>query len=197
MKTSGRFIVLEGPDGSGTTTHAKILAESLRAKGEDVLLTAEPTDSEIGKFIREQLSKKTIASPSALQLLFCADRAWHIEKVIKPALEAGKTVISDRYVISTLVYGEALGLDPDWLLQVNTPFLEPDILIVALPPFHICKERVLKREQLEVFENVQFMHKIWDLYDRVISDDPSVQHVDTGGEVDEASEQIEKIVNEK
>lgn len=193
----GRFIVLEGPDGSGTTTHAKILAEKLRAEGEDVVLTAEPTDSEIGKFIREQLLKKTIPSASALQLLFCADRASHIETVIKPALEAGKTVISDRYVISTLVYGEALGLRPDWLLQVNTPFLEPDIVIVALPPFHICKERVLKREQLEVFENVQFMRKIWDLYDRVISDDATVKHVDTGGKVEEASEQIEKIVNEK
>ncbi len=192
----GHFIVLEGPDGSGTTTHAKILADRLRSEGRDVVLTAEPTESEIGLFIREQLKKKTIPSPSALQLLFCADRASHIETVIKPALAAGKTVISDRYVISTLVYGEALGLNPEWLLQVNTPFLEPDIMIVALPAFHVCKERVLKREQLEVFENVEFMQKIWDLYDRVIADDSTVKHVDTGGELDDAKEMIYRIVNE-
>ena len=192
----GRFIVLEGPDGSGTTTHAKILADRLSADGFDFLLTAEPTESEIGLFIREQLKKKTIPSPTALQLLFCADRAAHIETVIKPALAAGKTVISDRYVISTLVYGEALGLDPEWLLKVNTPFLEPDIMIVALPAFHVCKERVKKRSQLEVFENEIFMRKIWDLYDKVIADDPSVHHIDTGGESNEAADSIYAIVRQ-
>ncbi len=189
----GRFIVLEGPDGSGTTTHTKLLAERLQKEGRDVLLTAEPTNSEIGKFIREQLKLKTIPSASALQLLFCADRAAHIETVIKPALAAGKTVISDRYVISTLVYGEALGLDPDWLLQVNTPFLEPDVMMIALPAFHICKERVLKRRQLEVFENAKFMQKVWDLYDRVLSDDPLIKHIDTGTSLETSAKEIYEL----
>ncbi len=175
----GTFIVLEGPDGSGTTTHSKLLAERLRRDGEDVLLTAEPTESAIGKFIREQLKLKTIPSASALQLLFCADRAAHIETVIKPALKAGKIVISDRYVISTLVYGEALGLDPDWLLRVNTPFLEPDVVMIALPSFPVCMERLKKRKQLDVFENTKFMRKVHDLYDRALHDDRSIHHIDT------------------
>ncbi len=191
----GTFIVLEGPDGSGTTTHTKLLAERLLKEGRDVLLTAEPTNSEIGKFIREQLKLKTIPSASALQLLFCADRAAHIETVIKPALAAGKTVISDRYVISTLVYGEALGLDPDWLLQVNTPFLEPDVMMIALPAFHVCKERVLKRRQLEVFENTKFMQKVWDLYDRVLSDDPTIKHIDTGTSLEASAKEIYEMAS--
>lgn len=191
----GKFIVLEGPDGSGTTTHSKLLAQALRAEGKDVLLTAEPTDSTIGKFIREQLSSKTIESPSALQLLFCADRAWHIEKVIKPALAAGKTVISDRYVISTLIYGEALGLDPDWLVRVNTPFLEPDIMIIALPPLHICLERIMKRKQLDVFENTRFQKLVYDLYEKAGVEDESAIVIDTGGERKDVSSLILDAVN--
>ena len=190
----GRFIVLEGPDGSGTTTHSKLLAETLRAKGEDVLLTAEPTDSTIGKFIREQLKAKTIESPSALQLLFCADRAWHIEKVIKPALAAGKTVISDRYVISTLIYGEALGLDPDWLVRVNTPFVEPDIMIIALPALHVCLERIMKRKQLDVFENTRFQKLVYDLYEKAGAEDEATIVIDTGGEKEDVAASILKIV---
>lgn len=193
----GRFIVLEGPDGSGTTTHSTLLAETLRSEGEDVLLTAEPTDSTIGKFIREQLKAKSVESPSALQLLFCADRAWHIEKVIKPALAAGTTVISDRYVISTLVYGEALGLDPDWLLQVNTPFLEPDILIFAMPPLHVCLARIKKRKQLDVFENTRFQKKIYDLYEKAGADDKSAYIIDTSGTVDEAASHVLSAIKEK
>ncbi|MEQ1849044.1 MAG: dTMP kinase [Candidatus Peribacteraceae bacterium] len=190
---TGRFIVLEGPDGSGTTTHAKLLGERLRKEGHDVLLTAEPTDSSIGKFIREQLKGKTIPSPAALQLLFCADRALHIQEVIKPALAAGKTVISDRYVISTLVYGEALGLDPDWLLQVNTPFVEPDVMVLALPPLSVCLERIGLRKQLDVFENSAFQKKVYDLYERM-TDDPQIKVVDTSGRLEEAAERVWEAV---
>lgn len=189
----GRFIVLEGPDGSGTTTHAKLLAETLKKAGHDVLLTAEPTDSPIGLFIREQLKADTISSPSSLQLLFCADRAAHIESVIKPALAAGKTVISDRYVISTLVYGEALGLDPDWLLQVNTPFVEPDVMVLALPPLHVCLERIGMRRQLDVFENTAFQKKVYDLYERM-TDDPQIKVVDTSGNLEDSSKRVWEAV---
>ncbi len=186
----GKFIVLEGPDGSGTTTQSALLAERLKKEGYEVVLTAEPTGSPIGKFIREQLKLKTIPSASALQLLFCADRAAHIETTIKPALDAGKIVISDRYVISTLVYGEALGLDPDWLLRVNTPFLEPDMVMIALPSFPVCMERLKKRRQLDVFENAKFMRKVHDLYERAIHDDPSIRHIDTEKSVEDVAKEV-------
>ncbi|OGJ61727.1 dTMP kinase [Candidatus Peribacteria bacterium RIFCSPLOWO2_01_FULL_51_18] len=190
----GKLIVLEGPDGSGTTTHSNLLAKNLKKSGYKVLLTAEPTDGPIGRFIRNQLKKNKIESPSALQLLFCADRAWHLEKVIKPALAAGKTVISDRYVISTLVYGEALGLDPEWLLKINTPFVEPDVLFVALPPLRFCLERIRKREQLDIFENTNFQKKIYDLYEKITVEDPLVHMIDTSGEVNKVAGNVfEKV----
>ncbi len=184
---NGRFIVLEGPDGSGTTTHSRFLASGLEAMGHDVLLTAEPTNGPIGRFIRGQLKEADVPSPSALQLLFCADRAAHIEKVIKPALDAGKTVVCDRYVISTLVYGEALGLDPEWLLTVNTPFIEPDLLFIALPDFDVCMERIGRREQLDVFENFSFQRKVYDLYQRIGEEDPDVKMIDTGQPVNQVA----------
>jgi dTMP kinase len=186
----GKFIVLEGPDGSGTTTHSTLLAQKLKSKGHDVLLTAEPTDSPIGLFIRDQLKKKNIDSASALQLLFCADRAWHIEKVIRPALEAGKIVISDRYVISTLVYGEALGLAPEWLLKINTPFIEPDVLLIALPPLRFCIQRIGLRRQLDVFENTRFQKKIYDLYEKITIDDPQAHAIDTSGSTEKVAKQV-------
>jgi len=186
----GKFIVLEGPDGSGTTLHSALLAKKLKGMGHSVLLTAEPTDSPIGLFIREQLKGRKVDSASALQLLFCADRAWHIEKVIKPALAAGKTVISDRYVISTLVYGEALGLDPEWLLKVNTPFVEPDVLIIALPDFRACMKRIQLRRKLDVFENMPFQRKIYDLYERITIEDKEAHAVDTGGPVEEVAKKV-------
>lgn len=190
----GTFIVLEGPDGSGTTTHSALLAEHLRSKGRDVLLTAEPTTSPIGKFIREQLRAKSIESPSALQLLFCADRAWHNEHVIGPALAAGKTVISDRYVISTLVYGEAMGLDPDWLLSVNTPFLQPDHILFAMPPFEKCMERIRLRAQLDVFENTAFQKKVYDLYAKIGEEDEDVEVIDTSEEKEKVAREIVKSI---
>lgn len=189
----GRFIVIEGPDGAGTTTHSKLLAETLRSQGEDVLLTAEPTDRIIGKFIREQLAQKTIPSPGALQLLFCADRAAHIDLEIKPALAEGKTVICDRYSLSTLVYGEALGLDAKWLADVNKPFLKPDVLIVALPGIITCLQRLGARRETDVFEKEQFQRSVYALYEKAAAADPSAHVVDTSKPMLDTTEQILRL----
>lgn len=184
------FIVLEGPDGAGTTFHSAKLAEALRAQGNDVLLTAEPTDSPIGKFIRKQLEEKTIPSPAALQLLFCADRAWHVDTVIKPALAAGKTVISDRYLTSTLVYGEALGLDAAWLAEINKVFPRSDTLIFALPGLDVCIARMEKRGKQDVFENRPFADKIYKLYERMAMNDSLIHIVDTSLEKEEVAKKM-------
>lgn len=176
------FIVLEGPDGAGTTTHCALLADALKAKGHEVLLTAEPTDGPIGKFIREQLKQKTIPSPEALQLLFCADRAWHVETVIKPALKAGKIVICDRYVTSTLLYGEALGINAEWLASLNANFLKPDIELFTLPPLDICLQRMGKREVKDVFEKEEFTKRVHGLYVRFSKDHKEIITIDTSGE---------------
>lgn len=100
---TGHFIAFEGGDGSGKSTHARLVAERLQKDGHDVLLTREPGDTPAGKTIREIIIEHTL-EPRAELLLFLADRAEHVEKVIRPALEAGKIVICDRFSGSTFAY---------------------------------------------------------------------------------------------
>ncbi len=190
----GTFIVLEGPDAAGTTTQSHLLAENLRAKGVDVVLTNEPTDNEIGKFIRQQLSQKTIPSPEALQMLFCADRALHVKTVIQPAMKAGKTVITDRYMTSTLIYGAALGIDIKWLERLNILFPKPDIEIFTLPGLEVCLQRMQKRKEGDVFENVNFATTIYRLYEAMASQKNSVYIVDTSKEKQEAAQNIMQLI---
>ena len=102
----GVLIVLEGTDGAGLSTQTALLAAHLRSKGEvSVISTKEPTSSHIGNLIRSALKHEWKPSPRALQLLFAADRAHHLENEIEPALQANKIVISDRYVLSSLAFG--------------------------------------------------------------------------------------------
>src|SRR3989344_1301036 len=103
----GIFIVFEGPDGTGTTFHSEVLAERLRKAGKRaVILTREQTDGACGKKVRMILTDGIYTDPADLQKCFCDDRAEHVEHVINPALRSGKIVITDRYVTSTLIYGE-------------------------------------------------------------------------------------------
>ena len=86
---TGKFIVFEGPDGSGTSYHSRMLAQTLRNEGKNVLLTAEPTSGPIGTLIRTTLKEGDGFPAESLQLLFCADRAWH-QREIRSALERGE-----------------------------------------------------------------------------------------------------------
>lgn len=116
MRRRGVFITFEGLDGSGKTTQLTRLAETLRAGGHDVIATREPGGSAIGERIRSILldSRTSGLSPLAELALMFADRAQHIEQVIAPALEEGKTVLCDRYTDSTVAYqgfGRELGAE--------------------------------------------------------------------------------------
>lgn len=99
----GIFITLEGPDGSGKTTQGKVLVEILRQHGFNVIQTREPGGSRVGEKIREILLNDYMCPMSEL-LLFAAARADHIESLIKPALDKGYVVISDRFADSTYAY---------------------------------------------------------------------------------------------
>jgi dTMP kinase len=107
----GKFIVIEGPDGCGKSTQARLLAEALRERGLDVLLCREPGGTEIGEKIRSVLSdplnrKMTVQTEL---LLYMASRAQLVEEKIRPALEAGKTVVCDRFLLSSVVYQGIVG----------------------------------------------------------------------------------------
>ncbi len=190
----GSFIVLEGPDGAGTTTQSRFLAERLRAEGRDVVLTAEPTDGKIGRWIRTQLHGQEPPPALALQLLFCADRAEHVEATILPALAAGKTVICDRYWHSTVVYAEAQGLDARALADLNRQFVQPDHVVFTLPSIEVCLERMNRRAEKDVFEEEAFQRKIHAGYVRLAEADPSIRVVDTSGEKAVVSAEIARLI---
>ncbi|MBI3335953.1 dTMP kinase [Candidatus Peregrinibacteria bacterium] len=189
------FIVLEGPDGSGTTLHSGLLASTLRSQGKNIVLTAEPTDGPIGKFIRIQLKgEHTPLPPDALQLLFTADRAMH-QTFIRDALHQNTVVISDRYSHSTIAYGEALGCDRDWLKNTNNKFIQPDCTIFLLPPLSVCLERVARRENKDSLEATDLQQKVYAAYERLAKEDPSIHVVDTSGNKNEVSKKILEIVS--
>ncbi len=185
----GCFIVFEGPDGSGTSRQSEFFAAKLKNEGISCILTAEPTEGKIGREIRKMLHETdNMLSPEAIQLLFCADRSDHVDTVIRPALEAGITVVTDRYTLSTIIYGKALGLDAEWLATINAHFPTPDCTVITLPPFEVSLERMLKREKLDSFETKDFQKKIYKEYAAV--QQPNCIIVDTSGKKEENAEFI-------
>jgi len=135
MSVRFRFIVVEGGEGSGKSTQARLLGEALEKLGEEVLLTFEPGDTAAGKAIRTMLLDVPARLTTLTEVfLFCADRAQHVSEVIRPALAAGKIVISDRYETSTWVYqGYAGGVgveEVEKLNEVATGGLHADLTII-------------------------------------------------------------------
>lgn len=151
----GRFIVLEGLDGSGTTTQASLLANSLRADNHDVLTTKEPTDIEIGGTIRRFLRGEITMSPAALALAFAADRLLHLETEVLPAVSNGSIVISDRYVMSSIAY-QSLALETRWVAEINREARRPDVTVFLDVSPEVCVERMAKRgSPREHFEHLE------------------------------------------
>jgi dTMP kinase len=114
------FVTFEGPDGSGKTTQAGLLASWLRDRGEEVVATREPGGTPLGEAIRDLVLHGLEMSAWAEATLFASARAEHVERVIRPALERGAWVVCDRYVDSSIVYqGIARGLGADEVLALN------------------------------------------------------------------------------
>jgi dTMP kinase len=183
------FIVLDGPDGSGTSFHALSLAENLKNSGKDVFLTMEPTDGPVGTYIRTILTSHAPLSPSTLQLLFVADRADH-QSPITNTLNDDKVVICDRYWYSTVAYGIALGLDSDWLKNMNKIFIQPDHVFFTLPPYDVCKERLGRRRESDMLEEDDLQTKVYAAYEALAKDDSSIAVINTSGDKEEVSDKI-------
>ncbi len=141
------FITLEGPEGSGKSSQLPALAEYLRDEGFDIVVTREPGGTAVGDQIREVLMNLQNVSivPRTEILLFLAARAQHVEALIRPALEAGKVVICDRYGDSTLAYqgyGHKTDLDTlRLLLDFSTGGLKPDLTLLLDVPVAVGFER--------------------------------------------------------
>jgi len=193
-----KFIVFEGLDGSGQSTQAELLKNYLeKEKKLSVVLTKEPTNQPpIGTLIRQILKKEFSVSPTAFQFLFCADRSEHLEKTIKPCLEKGEWVISDRYFYSTIAYG-SLNLDMNWLIKINEQFLEPDIVFLLKVRPEVCLERIDKnRGQREFFEESEKLKKVWQTYEVLSQKFPNIKIIDGEKNIQEVFEEVKSKIKE-
>ena len=193
---AGKFIVFEGCDGSGLSTHSKLLYEHLKSKGMNVLLTKESTNNSIGTMIKENfLKEKQKIDPVALQLLFCADRAQHLAEEIEPALAAGKTVVCDRYILSTLVFG-SLSCDLDFLKQVNSQFRKPDLTFIIDVPPEVSMQRIkASRTGTELYEKLDTLKKVRDNYKSLQNYFPNTFIVDNNRPLEQAVQEIKNIAD--
>ncbi len=154
----GFFIAIEGIDGAGCTTISRFLANQLRRKGYNIILTKEPTKNKIGRLIRFFLKEKNYR-PEIDALLFAADRLCHIDEVIGPSLRKGLIVISDRYLESSIAYQTAQGVNQEWIQELNKFAIKPNLTIVLDADPEVTSKRK-KGFGGEKFEDVRFLRKV-------------------------------------
>ncbi len=159
----GALIVFEGLDGCGKSTQLSLAAEVLRTKGLDPVVTREPTDGPWGRKIRAMAASGEAVSPETELEWFFEDRREHMRNIIRPALEVGQTVLSDRSYISTVAYQGARGLDPKKILvDSEAEFEQPDLVLLFEVSPRDGLARVEARGGLSepVFENLEFQEKV-------------------------------------
>jgi dTMP kinase len=189
-----QFVVLEGLDGAGTTTHARLLAEALQARDLRVCLTAEPSQGPVGQVLRAHLHQELTLSPHAAALAFAADRADHLATEILPALGAGAWVVCDRYLLSTLAYQGAGGVDQEWILDVSRDVRAPDLCIYLEVPERVRRGRLGRRTSLDRYEDVDLQDVLAASYGRAIdllrSRGHSIEVVDASGSREDTHQAI-------
>jgi dTMP kinase len=192
----GRFIVLEGIDGAGTTTQTRRLAQRLRHDGCQVVTTCEPSSGPVGNLIRQALERRlrlnadeTIGLDWAtLALLFAADRTDHVSRCIEPALQSGAYVICDRYDLSSCIYQSLTAPDPEralrWVRELNGQLRRPDITIVLDVNPDVAEIRRAKRgTEPELFERRNLQERLAVAYRNSEDYVPNDRLVHQNGEV--------------
>lgn len=191
----GIFITLEGIDGTGKSTQARLLAERLHLLGYSVITTKEPGGTEIGSQIsRILLSREnSLLCSKAEAFLFAADRAQHVQELIRPELEKGKVVISSRYIDSTLAYqcwGHGLPLEEvESLMIMATEKIMPDLTVVLDMDPEVALKRV-KGDRLES-EGLAFLRRVRQGYLALAARHPErIKVVEAEGKPEEVLERI-------
>ena len=164
MTKRGRFVVVEGIDGAGTTTQVEKLAAQLRAERVPVRSTCEPSDGPIGTLVRQVLTGRIVVpggrAPAwaTMALLFAADRMDHVETEIEPFVASGGTLISDRYDASSLAYQSVMSGNGgeaavEWIRSINRHALRPDLTIVLdVAPDVAAVRREERGEAAQLYE---------------------------------------------
>lgn len=193
------FIVIEGLDGSGTTTQLRRLKTFGAEHNHPVWTTWEPTDNPVGLLIRKVLRKEEDVSAETLARLFSTDRFEHLYapgKGIRPRLDRGETVICDRYIFSSLAY-QSLDCGFERVLELNDYPL-PEKLIYIDVPWQVCQERRNERDMEELFEGAPIQQRIHDNYERALAlfadRGMTIHRIDGTRSSDEVFEEIRKLL---
>jgi dTMP kinase len=204
----GKFITFEGIDGSGKSTQLRMVAGDLRQRGVDVITTHEPGGTPLGRRLREAfLETEETVAPIAELLLFAADRAQHVEFLIRPALSEGRIVISDRYADATFAYqGAGRGFPEasvNQIIELATGGLKPDLTLF----FDISVEHALQRMSLRHqtgerrnrmdAETGEFYSSVRKAYLKIAEAEPQRFIIlDANGSVDETHAMVLKRITE-
>ncbi|HEX6042963.1 MAG TPA: dTMP kinase [Pyrinomonadaceae bacterium] len=206
----GTFITFEGIDGSGKSTQLRLLNNFLRANGFNPLITREPGGTPVGLRLRAALlDASEEVDPLTELLVFAADRAQHVRRVIRPALEAGQIVISDRYADATVAYqGAGRGFSPALIgeiVQLATEGLKPDLTVLFDLGIDESTSRTTRRstgksshktgrDRLDI-EDAEFHARVRDAYLQIARAEPErVIVVDSTGPVELTQERVKQII---
>ena len=206
----GTFITFEGIDGSGKSTQLRLLNNFLRTQGCTALLTREPGGTKLGLRLREALlDANDEVDPLTELLVFAADRAQHVRRVLLPELENGGVVISDRYADATVAYqGAGRGFSPELIsqiVQLATGGLKPDLTLLFDVSIEDATARTTRRstgksaarnapDRLDI-EDAQFHARVRDAYLKIAAAEPErVKLVDTSGPVERTHERVKHLI---
>jgi dTMP kinase len=196
----GKFITLEGIDGAGKSTHIGGIADFLRARGKDIVVTREPGGTPLGEKLRALLLSQTMNADTETLLVFAARRE-HVAQVIAPALAAGRWVVSDRFTDATYAYqGAGRGMPVDRIAALERwvqDGLQPDLTLVFDAPVEVALARLAKGQgdRFEL-ESKSFFERVRAAYlERVAADPRRMRVVQGGRSVPEVKKDVEDIVS--
>jgi dTMP kinase len=202
MEIIPNFVVFEGGDGSGTTTQLSLLSERLKNTDKPVFFpTFEPTDGQIGKIIRSALKKELILKPQTLAMLFSADRNEHLngQDGILARANRGELVVSDRYVMSSLVY-QGIECGDELPFALNSPFAAPELTLFFDIDPKIAVNRMSKRGSLEIYEYLEFQEKVRQKYKSAVESyrkaGAKVEIIDSSKSIEEVADKVWSIIRE-
>ncbi len=191
------YIVLEGIDGAGKSTQTDLLNEWLVEKGYKTRKIVEPTKSDIGKLIRQELlnpDSTNDINQQRLTLLFAADRLTLKEEIIDAKNSKKLILISDRSFYSSICYQNNSSVDSGWIYEVNNYTPRPDLTLLL----DLDENKAITRcDKEEVFENIDFLKKTRENYLNLLSTEENIEVVDAGASLEDVQENIRKIVKEK